>query len=279
MKSNREIRREAKRILSDGWAGRSLIGGVLLYAVVTELCGAVLAVCGRLDAQTWFDFLASKLEHARSGLCYTVPSSSAFWRMTGATAFQQFIVFLFGAILLYGLSCFSLNAARNDSRRWLAAAFSGFARPLEATWLLVLINLRVFLWSLLFLVPGAVAVYRYRLAWYLKCEHGDWSAWRCLGESGRIMRGFKWQAFRLDVSYLAVATFAWLGIECAIVAVVGGVSDWWLVSAVVAVAAVAIAVPLVYVLAITMIRFFTARAVFYRAVHARACAHARENLV
>ena len=268
MKSNREIRREAKRILFDGWAGRSFIGGVLLYAVVTELSGAVLAACGRLDAQTWFDFLASKLEYARRGLCYTIPSSSAFWRMTGATAFQQFIVLLFEAILVYGLSRLFLTAVRNDSRRWLAAAFSGFARPLEATWLLVLISLRVFLWSLLLLVPGVVAVYRYRLAWYLKCEHGDWSAWRCLGESGRIMRGFKWQAFRLDLSYLAVASFAWLGIECAIVAVVGGVSDWWLVSAVVAVAGVAIAVPLVFVLVITMIKFFTARAVFYRELHA-----------
>ena len=94
MKSNREIRREAKRILFDGWAGRSFIGGVLLYAVVTELSGAVLAACGRLDAQTWFDFLASKLEYARRGLCYTVPSSSAFWRMTGATEVPQRMVTL-----------------------------------------------------------------------------------------------------------------------------------------------------------------------------------------
>lgn len=254
--------------MSEGWAGRSFVGGILLYVVVTELCGAVLAACDRMDAQTWFDFLASKLEHARSGLCYTVPSSSAFWRMTGATAFRQFILFLFGAILMYGLSRLFLKAARNDPRRWFAATFSGFARPLEATWLLVLINLRVFLWSLLLLVPGAVAVYRYRLAWYLKCEHGDWSAWKCLGESGRIMRGFKWQAFRLDVSYLAVAFFAWLGVEGAIVAVVGGVSAWWPVSAVVAFVAVAIAAPLVCVLVLTMIKFFTARAVFYRELHA-----------
>ena len=259
MKPNCEIRREAKRILSEGWNGRSFVGGVLLYAVASELCDAVLAVCRRMDVQTWFDFVASKLEYARRGLCYTVPSFSAFWRMTAATAFQQLMLYLFWAIFVYGVSCLSLKAVRNDPRRWFAATFSGFARPLEATWLLVLVNIRVFLWSLLLLVPGIVAVYRYRLAWYLKIEHGDWSAWKCLAESGRMMKGFKRQAFRLDMSYLAKILFLLLGVEGAIVIAVGGISTWSLV-----LAAMVCVVPLVCMLVMVTIRFYTANAVFYR---------------
>lgn len=69
-------------------------------------------------------------------------------------------------------------------------------------WLAILQGLFVFLWSLLLVVPGIIAAYRYRQALYLLLDHPEKSAWQCLRESAAVMRGHKWELFVLDLSFL-----------------------------------------------------------------------------
>ncbi|MBR4938402.1 MAG: DUF975 family protein, partial [Kiritimatiellae bacterium] len=54
---------------------------------------------------------------------------------------------------------------------------------------------------------------RYRQAWYLKARNPDWPASKCIAESCRMMKGYKWKAFALDFSFLG-----WLFAACAVVA-------------------------------------------------------------
>ena len=72
-------------------------------------------------------------------------------------------------------------------------------------WLGILEGLLIFLWSLLLVVPGIVAAYRYRQALYLLLDHPEKSAWQCLRESGALMSGHKWELFVLDLSFLGWA--------------------------------------------------------------------------
>ena len=202
MKPNREIRAEAWRIVRGKWFGRILTAGVALYTIVIAVSVALSAAFSDMGVQTWFDFLKSKARNMQEGLGYAVPSAAAFWQMTGASAFEQFIGCVFGSILVFGMAGLMLKAVRDDEGRWLADSFGGFKRPLEVTWLMVLMNLKVFLWSLLFIVPGIVAVYRYRQAWYLKTENPEWGAAKCLAESGRMMKGHKGKLFLLNLSFI-----------------------------------------------------------------------------
>ena len=66
-------------------------------------------------------------------------------------------------------------------------------------------KLYVALWSLLLVVPGIVAAYRYRQALYLLLDHPEKSAWQCLRESSALMSGHKWELFVLDLSFLGWA--------------------------------------------------------------------------
>lgn len=274
MKTNKEIRREAREAMSGGWFGRVFASGAALYGIVLLVSGVIVAVYQDMSLQTWGDFLGAKLQHMRQGLAYAVPSTSAFWHMTGATVFQQFLMYVFGAIFVFGMSCLMLKAVRNDSQGWFASSFGGFARPLEVTWLLVLMNFRVFLWSLLLVIPGVVAIYRYRQAWYLKSEHTDWSAARCLSESGRIMRGNKWQAFCLDVFYM-LQVFV---VELVFLPVIIIVMTVFRANRAIAGALVGVAgVVCLYILASILIRYFAARAVFYRALAPVAVQDGPEN--
>ena len=60
----------------------------------------------------------------------------------------------------------------------------------------------IWLWSLLFVIPGIVKTYAYRLAPYIAIERPELSINDCITESRRLMDGHKMQAFLLDLSFL-----------------------------------------------------------------------------
>lgn len=63
-------------------------------------------------------------------------------------------------------------------------------------------DLYTFLWSLLFIVPGIVKSYEYRMIPYLLADHPDMTSEQAFAESKRMMTGQKWNAFVLDLSFI-----------------------------------------------------------------------------
>lgn len=63
-------------------------------------------------------------------------------------------------------------------------------------------DLYTFLWSLLFLIPGIVKSYEYKMVPYLLAEHPEMPMEQAFGMSRQLMHGNKWKAFVLDLSFL-----------------------------------------------------------------------------
>lgn len=63
-------------------------------------------------------------------------------------------------------------------------------------------DMRVFLWSLLFIIPGFYKEYQYRLVPYILAEHPDMNYTEALSKSSDLMKGHKWKAFVLDLSFI-----------------------------------------------------------------------------
>ena len=263
MKSNAEIRREAKEILARGWYGRIASVFVTLYFIVVFAVLFVGGAFAEMNVQTLSDHLKAKLEAAQAGLAYAAPSHSALFSMTGASVFMQLVAYLFGAIFMFGLATVLLKAVKDDANRWFADSFGGFSRPLEVLWLIILMNVKVALWTFLFVIPGIVAMYRYRQAWYLKSEHPDWGAFKCLAESGKMMKGHKWAAFCLDLSFLW--RFLLYAFVFAIIGAIGAVSSK-LGDMIAAVFNMLAMLAFAWLMLRLSVYFFTARAVFYKAV-------------
>lgn len=200
MMKNGEIRAASRKAIGKGWFWRILLAGFVLNGIVQLVSYMLNAAYAEMSIATLSGYLQAKIDAMRSGLDCAIPSAAVAGQMAGASLFQIFIIYIFSAIAVFGCAHVALKAVRNDTERWFAGSFGGFSRPLDLTWLLVLVNLKAFLWSLLFIIPGIVAVYRYRLAWYLKTDNCERSASECIAESGRMMKGFKWQAFCLDLS-------------------------------------------------------------------------------
>lgn len=67
-----------------------------------------------------------------------------------------------------------------------------------------LYNLFIILWSLLLIVPGIIKSYAYSMAMYIKQDEGATGKQSIdyLKESETMMKGYKWQLFCLDFSFI-----------------------------------------------------------------------------
>lgn len=100
-----------------------------------------------------------------------------------------------------GFTIYALNVCRLREAG-IATLFDGFTIFLKALWLSILTGIFVFLWSLLFVIPGIIAAYRYRLALYILIDNPHMSVMDCIRESKRMMCGRKGELFVLDLSFI-----------------------------------------------------------------------------
>ncbi|MBQ9733117.1 MAG: DUF975 family protein, partial [Clostridia bacterium] len=63
-------------------------------------------------------------------------------------------------------------------------------------------SIYIFLWSLLFVIPGIMASYSYALVHYVMAEDPSLTAREALRESKEIMRGNRWRLFCLLLSFI-----------------------------------------------------------------------------
>lgn len=111
---------------------------------------------------------------------------------------------LISAVLLAGIYLYCM-AIRRGERAELLTLFDGFAFAGKVIGLQVLTTLFTALWSMLFVIPGIVAAYRYRYALINLCENRDLGVMEAIEMSKQQTRGYKWQLFMLDLSY-----FGWI---------------------------------------------------------------------
>lgn len=78
-------------------------------------------------------------------------------------------------------------------------AFKQYGRYLGTA---LLMTVFVFLWSLLFIIPGIVKGYAYAMTPYIMHEHPELSPNECIDRSKAMMKGYKWKLFLLDLSFI-----------------------------------------------------------------------------
>ena len=114
-------------------------------------------------------------------------------------------VFIIGGPLMLGLTGYFLRLSRNQDTK-IEDVFDSFSEHFLQSFLLYLMTgIFTFLWSLLFVIPGIVKSYAYSMAFYVKRDNPTYDWKQCLDESQRIMRGYKWKLFCLQLSFIGWA--------------------------------------------------------------------------
>lgn len=173
----------------------------LIYCAVIYIIGLLSARLMRVDGLTLAQILGS-------GTFLDNPDAVVRWYISvrpGVLAYIIDLLLNFMTWLLYaGFVVFVLRMIRQQ-RNSLWNLMDGFQNFLKIIGLNILTGIFVALWSLLFVIPGIIAAYRYRQALYLLLDHPEMGVLECIRESKRLMRGHKAELFILDLSFIGWA--------------------------------------------------------------------------
>ena len=175
----------------------SLLTAGLILTALSALIGFLSLRLTGIDIKTAVDIMNAsaegKAELAASLMMRAMPSRLEI--------IMDLFLRLALAIVGAGFSFFVMNSVRK-TEPVLGNLLDGFSMMPRLLVLLVLEYVFVTLWSLLFIVPGIIAAYRYSFAVYIMIDHPEMSAMDCIRESKQRTGGYKWQLFVLDLSYL-----------------------------------------------------------------------------
>ena len=128
------------------------------------------------------------------------------------------IQFVIGGTIRLGYCKFLLNL-HDGGNADIKDLFSQFPRFAEAFLLSLLSAIYTFLWTLLFIIPGIVATYKYAMAPFILLENPGLSAKDAITESKEMMRGHKMDLFCLQLSFIGWAILSALTL---------GIGNFWL---------------------------------------------------
>lgn len=84
----------------------------------------------------------------------------------------------------------------------ISEIFNGFEQFIKAFTTYFVMSFFIFLWSLLFIIPGIIATYRYAMTFYILMDNPDMKVMEVINASKEMMRNNKWKLFCLQLSFI-----------------------------------------------------------------------------
>jgi len=110
--------------------------------------------------------------------------------------------------LMLGFIYFFVNFVRGENPK-IDALFLGFDNLGKSLGLYLLQGLFVFLWSLLLIIPGIIAQFRYAMAFYILKDNPEIGVKEALTQSSEMMNGYKINFFILNLTFIG-----WFFLSC-----------------------------------------------------------------
>ena len=117
------------------------------------------------------------------------------------SGFISIVTGLVAVVLSAGYILYAMSVRKGLETPY-ATMFDGFLFAGKIILLSIVQYIFIFLWSLLFIIPGIIAGYRYRFALYNLCENPEMGVMEALNMSKAQTRGHKWELFVLDLSWI-----------------------------------------------------------------------------
>ena len=186
---------QAKQLIRESQP--SMLTAALLYTLLTALIGWLSLRLTGVDTNTMNEMLQLASEGNSEAVMEMMTKATP---SAGASLIDS-LLRLAMAVVGVGFSLFVMNSVRR-SQPAIGNLLDGFGMFPRVLFLIILQIVFIFLWSLLLVIPGIVAAYRYSFAVYVMIDHPEMSAMDCLRESKRLTTGYKRQLFLLDLSFI-----------------------------------------------------------------------------
>lgn len=187
MKQNYEYRREAKDIM-DGKYGKVIITHILL-AIIAGLPGGIGQTFEpKYEVISWVPFERILVEAGNPAL----------------VQFFNLISFILTAIISYAIVSMYISMTKNNTESSIESVIKvGFVeQPVRSVIHSFIVTVFTFLWTLLLVIPGIMAIYKYAMGFYILSKESNISAYDAVVKSKELMMGNRMKLFMLDMSYL-----------------------------------------------------------------------------
>lgn len=124
--------------------------------------------------------------------------------------------------LALGLAAYYLKLFRDEPTK-PTDLFHGFEYFSKALGLYVLITIFIFLWALLFIIPGIIAACRYSQAFFILADDPSKGVMQCISESKERMHGNKGKFFVLGLSFIGWSLLAMVPVSIISGIISGGI--------------------------------------------------------
>ena len=189
------VKLQAKQLIRE--SRPSMLTAALLYTLLTATVGWLSLRLTGVDTAA----MNEMLQYASDGNTEAVMALMAKSTPSAGASLIDSLLRLAMSIVGVGFSLFVMNSVRR-TQPVFGNLLDGFGMFPRVLFLIVLQIVFIFLWSLLFIIPGIIAAYRYSFAVYVMIDHPEMSAMDCLRESKRLTDGYKGQLFLLDLSFI-----------------------------------------------------------------------------
>lgn len=206
MKNAYELRKDARLGLKGKWLAAMVTGvvacllgatgmGLIDFNYVNHTAGgeASLTFAG-------FNLYSIQMDQIREmgAGAITAGTASAFFAVAVVLLVLQMIV---GCVVSIGYARYNMDLAdRKDVKLGTLLDYFPNWKNLLAAGLLQ--GLFVILWSLLFVIPGVIAAFRYSMTSYILAQNPEMPAMEAIARSKEMMKGNKWRLFCLHLSFI-----------------------------------------------------------------------------
>ena len=207
MKSRKELKQEAKDALRGRWGGAILMNVVpgIIVLLITWILMAVTAV------PYVFTSAVSDMLSDGSSAEMSIAAAATLAPMMGTYTLITLAVSLIQIVLESGVNFTYLDAirGRKEEPYRVADAFRCFRSPylLGLIVVFILVSIFSYLWTLLLVIPGIIKYYSYSQSYFIYYDIHEGTgekpkALECITASRRLMDGYKWKLFVLDLSFI-----------------------------------------------------------------------------
>lgn len=176
-----KIREIARNALAGYW--KPVFLGIFIYSLLTS------GVSQLLDNFFYYDYDLPIGYYSVGSITYQIGYGGNIYDLFTSGAFSL------------GLAIFMLTFFRSKKtdNTLIFDGFSSFGKALLAA---LIMGIKIFLWSMLLVVPGIIAIIRYSQTFFVMADHPEYSANECIEESKRLMMGNKASFFCLHLSFI-----------------------------------------------------------------------------
>ncbi len=139
---------------------------------------------------------------------YRAPEDFEMYIPEGITVTVSWMTLLIAIFAgnVFTVGCCRFFVENREYRAPVSKVFHGFqsGHYTNAVWIMFLRDVKIVLWTFLFVIPGIVKTYEYRMVPYILADQPDISARDAFAISREMMRGQKVDAWILDVSFLGL---------------------------------------------------------------------------